>query len=53
MNLGKWKKVFCPKIGINNEVICSDESSMPLDYARHSCMYSKTLILEKKFLKLD
>ena len=51
MDLGNWKKVYCPKIGINNEVICSDESLMLLDYAWHTCMYSKDLDSWKNILE--
>ena len=49
LNLGRWKKALCSKVG-NNEV-STDESLMPIDYARHSGMYSRTLILENLFLK--
>ena len=48
LNLGRWKKVWGSKIG-NNEV--SSNESLPLDYAWHSWMYSRNLILGFCFLK--
>ena len=44
LNLGRWKKTLCPKISSNK---VSTNESLPLDYARHSCTYSRTFILEK------
>ena len=38
-----WKKALCPKI-CKNKVLTIE--SVKLDYAQHSCMYSRTLILD-------
>ena len=44
LNLGRWTKVLCPKIG-NNEV--STIESLSFDCAQYSkSIYSKTLKLE-------
>jgi hypothetical protein len=51
-NLVRWRKPLCPKIGTDN--IPPNEGLMPLDYAQHSCMYSRTLIIDENFfLKLE
>lgn len=40
MNFGRWKKALCMKIGNNEiELGVDNESLMPLDYTRHTCMY--------------
>ena len=31
----------------------TNESLMPLDYGRHSCLYSRTLVLENLCLELE
>jgi hypothetical protein len=51
LNLGRWKKALCPKIGNNKRL--TNESLVPLEYAQHLCMYSRTSILENLFLKLE
>lgn len=37
LNLGRWKKSLCSKIG--NDEVSTNETLMPLDFARHSFMH--------------
>ena len=44
LNLGRWKRALCLKIGYNE---VSTNASLPLYYDQHSSMPSRNLILEK------
>jgi len=50
LNLGKWKKILCPKLG-SNEVLINE--SLPLDYAQHSCLNHLGIYYVAKRMGID